>query len=771
MRLEKKKHGLSPWQLSALANVIESFTFLYAVVATAGILWYTINVKDNYLINSVLYTTITNMILSIFLTGPMYHLLLDGFIPAMASFFVRTDVLRYLQEEELQNVNREEGDSDSDSETDDQQIEALESGTKNIKLVASQTNPMLLVGARGDLLHTPSDLDAMSAAERQKIVSHMTIEERDALKERETRQTLSLVSESVHAAMNLGVVGTAMDNAIADLRFALAKGWQVNNEQNIPSGTNSSTTSLELPFTSDVEKAMMLLADHESRAATPNESPAYQLSMREQEIRNLSLGLRKATSCLQMPPKVVDVDVRALVDPISFVATCCNRTHDAGRVRRASLSVAGDGVHARVISAINAIPNKALLHRRPSFSHPYIHQAATEVTRADGVDNSLDIARQILLVQDLEAASKRIPRDISSITWDVKEQLHTDDYPLESNEPEEIVGEALYRLELEDWGDFEYNMQSVAEYLGIEMHEHSSAAGRALIYFQQPQQLIPYTPHQPDYEMRSTIARAASSGRKKRLQLRLKNEGLRDQKAAKKQIENDFEMQEADIEGLKHESHRRHNRRHTLAAPERTAAYAAIWNRHHELVSALRRNPGRQSSNRGRGSSIRVHRSGARSADPFEHVVRRLHHNNHDEHLIIPIIDTPQDAKKWYEYSREIVEAAEVSGVPSTPLPRIAPRTPLGEREEDKWDELIDDEGTPYYLHRETGEAVWEKPSGDVVNVSPDETNQWSSAYNHQEEHWEGDGGLGNEIGGEQYDEGQFGSEVEEQQDGWEADY
>ncbi|MEC9227388.1 MAG: hypothetical protein VYA21_01070, partial [Verrucomicrobiota bacterium] len=193
----KKKHGLSPWQLSALANVIESFTFLYLSVATAGILWYTINVKDNYLISSVLYTTITNMIISIFLTGPMYHLLLDGFIPAMASFLVRTDVLRYLQEEELQNVNREEGDSDSDSETDDRQIEALESGTKNIKLVASQTNPMLLVGASGDLLHTPSDLDAMSPAERQKIVSRMTLKERDALKERETRQALSLVSESV----------------------------------------------------------------------------------------------------------------------------------------------------------------------------------------------------------------------------------------------------------------------------------------------------------------------------------------------------------------------------------------------------------------------------------------------------------------------------------------------------------------------------------------------------------------------------------------------
>ena len=67
----KEKHGLSPWQLRLAADAIQSFALLYMVIATAGTIWYAVMVKDNYLVNCVLYTAITNTIMSIVVTGPL----------------------------------------------------------------------------------------------------------------------------------------------------------------------------------------------------------------------------------------------------------------------------------------------------------------------------------------------------------------------------------------------------------------------------------------------------------------------------------------------------------------------------------------------------------------------------------------------------------------------------------------------------------------------------------------------------------------------------
>ena len=192
-------------------------------------------------------------------------------------------------------------------------------------LVTTQTNPMLLVGATGDVLHTAADLDDMDESERQVIMARMTAEERDAVRERDARKMLAAMSDSVNAAMEIGLTGDELESAIADLRGALAIGWNNSND--------GGGSSMGLQVNTDVEVAMMLLEDHDSRGATSSANPAYHLSLRRLEMRSLSLALRDHTAAHgrhQRVPMVFNATARALAAPEAFVAVRYKETTDGG---------------------------------------------------------------------------------------------------------------------------------------------------------------------------------------------------------------------------------------------------------------------------------------------------------------------------------------------------------------------------------------------------------------------------------------------------------
>ena len=237
-------------------------------------------------------------------------------------------------------------------------------------------------------------------------------------------------------------------------------------------------------------------------------------------------------------------------------------------------------------------------------------------------------------------------------------------------------------------------MHAAAAHLGLETKQKSSAAGRALAYYfqQQPQHAVPHMPRQPCAEMRSAVGRSAKRERRRRRRRGLHLESViagehgehGAAEEARAQMEVKESAEERELELLRHASHRSHRRRHSIGAPERLAAHLSLWDRHHALVAALRANPGPQPKRKEKNddddddsvgvgvgvgvSSVRVHRPGARSADPLRgHGEARAH--SHDAPLVVPSVEAPRSKSQWYADSLEILQAAAASGIPSTPLP------------------------------------------------------------------------------------------------------
>ena len=70
-KLGRRSTACRPGSCAWLRTPFRASPVLYMVIATAGTIWYAVMVKDNYLVNCVLYTAITNTIMSIVVTGPL----------------------------------------------------------------------------------------------------------------------------------------------------------------------------------------------------------------------------------------------------------------------------------------------------------------------------------------------------------------------------------------------------------------------------------------------------------------------------------------------------------------------------------------------------------------------------------------------------------------------------------------------------------------------------------------------------------------------------